>query len=100
MVGLGFLPGGGNASVALAASPDGSVVVGVGNVTTVPEAFRWNATNGMLNLRDVLIAQGVDLAGWTLSFASGISADGRTIVGSGTNPAGSIEGFIVTLDDL
>lgn len=98
IVGLGFLPGGDNASVALAVSADGNVVVGVGNVTTLPEAFIWDAANGMLNLRDVALAQGADLAGWTLSFAAGVSADGRTIVGGGINPAGSIEAFVLTLD--
>jgi len=39
-----------------------------------------------------------DLPGWTLSFASGISADGSTIVGQGTNHAGRMEAYIATLD--
>ncbi|TKJ32311.1 MAG: hypothetical protein CEE38_23425 [Planctomycetes bacterium B3_Pla] len=43
------------------------------------------------------IDYGLDLTGWALTYAQGISADGLTIVGYGTNPAGNIEGWIATL---
>jgi hypothetical protein len=40
----------------------------------------------MRSIRDILTAEGVDLSGWTLDGASAVSADGRTIVGTGTRP--------------
>ena len=36
---------------------------------------------------------GLDLSGWTLTRGTGISADGTTIVGIGTNPAGQTEAW-------
>jgi len=48
----------------------------------------------MLPLADVLTGLGVDLSGWVLHDATDISADGRTIVGCGTNPAGVPEAFV------
>jgi probable HAF family extracellular repeat protein len=99
MVALGDLPGGFFSSAALAASADGSIVVGWSNTggPVLEEAFIWDPLNGMRNLRDVLIAQGDDLTGWRLEQATGISADGTTIVGWGRNPAGQIEGWVATL---
>jgi hypothetical protein len=41
---------------------------------------------------------GLDLAGWTLTEATGVSADGSVIVGNGTNPEGRFEAWIATLD--
>ncbi|MCH8881338.1 MAG: PEP-CTERM sorting domain-containing protein [Planctomycetes bacterium] len=99
MVGLGYLPGGFVVSRATAVSADGSVIVGVS--VTEPqfnEAFIWDSVAGMRNLREVLIEQGVtNVVDWTLRKATAISADGQTIVGSGTNPNGDLEGWIATL---
>src|SRR5262249_42234017 len=61
------------------------------------EAFIWDSTNGMRKLRDVLISQGANLAGWTLTQATGISADGSIIVGTGINPAGNMEAWLARL---
>jgi probable HAF family extracellular repeat protein len=88
MVGLGLLPGH-VYSEARGVSGDGSVVVGVSDSDDNfgnGEAFRWTNGDGMERLWDVLVGHGVDPAadGWTtLGYASGISADGRTIVGNG-----------------
>ena len=93
MVGLG-----GDNTWALAVSADGSTVVGTGE-----EAFIWNETNGLRNLKDVLVDDfrlGSSLEGWTLTSATDISANGRTIVGNGTNSDGNAEGWIAMLDDL
>jgi hypothetical protein len=48
----------------------------------------------MQSVSSLLEAQGVDMTNWTLSSATGISADGITIVGNGTNPAGVPEAWI------
>lgn len=94
MQGLGDLPGEPFDSRALAVSADGSVIVG----TSEPEAFIWTAGGGMRSLRDELTTRyGLDLTGWTLGHAHGISADGRTIVGEGRNPCGQDEGWIARL---
>jgi hypothetical protein len=51
----------------------------------------------MRRLSDVLISGGATgLAGWTLMDATGISADGSTIAGTGINPSGKMEAFVVT----
>ena len=98
MVGLGDLAGGGFSSRALAVSADGSVVVGFGDSASSSEAFIWDQTHGMRNLRDVLVNDlGLDLTGWQLIHANGISADGLTIVGRGRNPGGNREAWIAVL---
>jgi len=96
MVGLGFLPDGGFWSEARGVSSDGSVIVGCGNSASGMEAFLWDDVNGMRNLRTVLVDSGLDLTDWQLTSATGISADGLTIVGYGTNPSGQTEGWIAT----
>jgi len=100
MVGLGDLPGGSFYSIAWGVSADGSVVVGTGSSASGSEAFIWDATNGMRSLEDVLNSYGVDLTGWKLSQARGISADGITIVGYGTNPLGQNEAWVANLSPV
>jgi probable HAF family extracellular repeat protein len=100
MVGLGDLPGGPLNSNTWDVSADGSVVVGYGNTASGEEAVRWTAGDGMQNLRDLLIAGGATgLTGWTLTQATGVSADGLTIVGIGRNPAGNEEAWIATVPE-
>lgn len=49
---------------------------------------------------DVLLTSlGLDLTGWELEEATGISADGKTIVGYGYNPNGFTEGFIAVIPE-
>jgi probable HAF family extracellular repeat protein len=95
MVGLGELAGGNDLSMAYGASSDGSVVVGYTGVAGGNAAFFWTADAGMRSLQDYLTGQGVDLTGWTLRNAWGVSDDGTTIVGSGLHN-GMTEGFIVS----
>jgi len=98
MTGLGDLPGGGFIGEARAVSADGSVVVGWSESELDDEAFIWDAVNGMRNLKDVLEDDfGLDLTGWTLNEAHGISADGTVIVGAGENPSGNDEAWVATL---
>ncbi len=82
-------------------SADGSVIVGSAVFAgSVYEPFIWDMTQGVRSLRAVLVDDcGLDLGDWTLERATGISADGLTIVGYGTNPDGVTEGWIATIPE-
>lgn len=85
---------------ALDVSGDGSVVVGWSddNSGNGLEAFLWNASDGMRALEEVLENDhGLDLSGWALEEATGISDDGLTVVGVGVSPSGFRRGFVATL---
>jgi probable HAF family extracellular repeat protein len=100
MVSLGSLPGAID-SQPLAISGDGSVVVGY-SVSDLyeEEAFVWDADHGMRVLQDVLANDyGLDLTGWSLKGASGISDDGLTIVGMGVSPSGKREAWIAVIPE-
>ncbi|MGD8454473.1 MAG: PEP-CTERM sorting domain-containing protein [Phycisphaerae bacterium] len=105
MVGLGDLPGGIFHSQASDVSADGSIIVGMANSDGVTspdgfEAFIWDADNGMRSLRDVLTTKlGLDLTGWTLLSATGISADGCTIVGNGFDSSGMTQGWVAHIPE-
>lgn len=93
MVGLGRLPGA-TASQAFAVSADGAVVVG----RSEGRAFVWTAAEGMRDLRAVLVGAGLDLTGWTLTTATGVSSGGSVvIVGYGTNSQGQTEAWRAAL---
>lgn len=92
MIALGDLEGGAFDSLALGVS-DGGWVVGRGTTADGHEAFLWTPNEGMRRLADVLTAQGASLHGWTLTSATAISRDGRTIVGYGWNPQGRREAW-------
>ena len=86
---------------ALDVSDDGRVIVGYveGGGTTAQRAFLWTPEDGVRLLHDVLLEDyGVTLPGWTLASAVAVSADGATIVGSGSNQGGS-EAWILTLPE-
>jgi len=101
MKGLGDLPGGRFQSCAYDVSADGSVVVGFADSGTGDdgvEAFIWHAEHGMTSLKKVLTDKfALDLTGWVLEKARGISDDGLTIVGEGINPDGVLKGWIATI---
>ena len=83
-------------------SRDGSIIVGNAqfDATGVNEAFIWTTSQGMRPLDHVLIDEyglSASLSGWTNLSARSISADGRTIVGSATNPNGIREAWYANL---
>lgn len=104
MVGLGNLPGG-SGGIAYAVSADGSVIVGRYQTSTGDQAFIWNArwpqAERLQNLKTYLTTKHpsltATLANWTLREARGISADGKTIVGNGTDPNRKNQAWIVQL---
>jgi probable HAF family extracellular repeat protein len=101
---LGGLPGAPSpGSRALGVSADGSRIVGSANDTGNDDtAFLWDATNGMRELLPVLEQEyGLDLSGWRLVEARGISAVNAAgefwIVGQGEDPAGNPQGWVALL---
>lgn len=89
MVNLGTL--GGPYSAAFGVSGDGSVVVGEANVTDgTLHAFRWTASDGMVDLGTFSDPAWAD---FTIATASGVSADGRVVVGTARTVAGQLQAF-------
>lgn len=79
-------------------SADGSVIVGELNSPSGEQAFVWNAASGMQLVDSILTQDGVSsVTSWSLSEATDLSADGTTIVGNGTDPAGNLEGWVATV---
>jgi uncharacterized membrane protein len=85
---------------ALAVSDNGSVVVGSAQTLTFDEsaAVVWDVDGRVRRLDDMLTTDWhIDLTGWQLTSATGVSGDGQTIAGYGINPAGQQQGFVVTI---
>jgi probable HAF family extracellular repeat protein len=99
MVNIGYLPGRTTAHP-FDASYNGKIIVG-GSFSgpTDSRAFIWDSTHGMRDLQTVLQSDyGLNLSGWVLNNAFGISDNGNVIVGNGKNPSGQQEAFRVVLD--
>jgi probable HAF family extracellular repeat protein len=96
---IGDLPGGGPAeSYAWDVSDDGRIIVGEGTTALGREAFVWTPGASIRNLHEVLTdSYGLDLTGWILRGARGLSSDGRSIVGFGANPQGQTEAWLARL---
>jgi len=98
MIGIGDLPGGDDYAWIGDVSADGSLAVGQSASAAGYEAMVWTQPSGMISLRDLLTnGFGLDLTGWTLDGAMGVSADGTTICGIGTNPDGNIEAWVAVI---
>jgi probable HAF family extracellular repeat protein len=83
-------------------SANGSIIVG-GSYTDAAHgtAFVWDAAHGMRSLQAMLQTDyGLNLAGWNLQGAFGITPDGSVIVGWGINPSGHQEAFRVEVSLL
>nr|WP_232897400.1 autotransporter domain-containing protein [Pontibaca salina] len=84
MTSLGTL--GGTWSIANAVSADGAVVVGQSYIVNNSgiHAFRWTDGSGMKSVADWVVEQGDTVPlDYVLTKASGVSADGKVIVGDG-----------------
>lgn len=100
---LGFLPEAGSidTSQAYDVSVLGRVIVGTastpaeGNIAVV-----WDEGHGLRRPDQILASQGVDLTGWRLTDATGISDDGQVIVGRGYNPSGFAEAWMAIVSPL
>jgi hypothetical protein len=64
----------------------------VGSSAGSSQAAIWFEGVGALDLQTFLIAQGLDLSGWTLGEVTAISGDGTTIAGRGIPPDPSMSG--------
>jgi hypothetical protein len=81
---LPMLPGASGAT-ASGVSADGTVVGGQCVVDFALHAVRWSGPE-LTVIEDVLVtaaAHGIDSGSWTLWYASGLSADGETLIGTG-----------------
>ena len=60
----------------------------------------WDSTNGVRSISQILVNDfDLDLTGWDLWGAAGVSDDGRVIVGVGLNPQGKVEAWLAVLGD-
>lgn len=96
--------GAGYGSYAIACSGDGSIIVGYilsqEESSSYSTAFIWDSAHGSRDLKTVLTTDyGLDLSGWTLGEATGISDDGRTIVGVRTDPLGNPVGWVAVIPE-
>lgn len=103
---LGHLPGGSRTLSIVGISADGQFVVGNEETGELPNGIRshpvlWDQEHGIRKFVDVLQHDhGLDLTGWTLIQATGFSADGTTIVGSGNeDPRFSNGGWRVVIPE-
>ncbi len=90
--------------MAIDCSGDGSVVVGtsltIADLRWGGSAFIWTPELGRRDLLDFLTTDcGLDLSGWTLYEATGVSDDGRTICGYGVGPTGGSEAWIAHIPE-
>lgn len=87
-VGIGDLPGSRFSSSAAGVSADGSVIVGSGSSSNGDEAFRWTS-NGMVGLGGLSGGQAIT-NGAPLSWAGGVSDDGRVVIGGANFQDGTL----------
>lgn len=78
-------------------SDDGALIAWSGAGYPYLVAKLWTAKAGVRDLQDILIEGGADLGDWHLRTVTGISADGRTIVGVAGNSSGQQHAYVAVL---
>ncbi|MBN2583157.1 MAG: PEP-CTERM sorting domain-containing protein [Planctomycetes bacterium] len=76
-------------------SGDGSVVVG----SSLAGAWVWDEIHGMRLVSDILTEAGIDITGWLLAGAHGVSYDGTVIVGEGLRADAPAGAWMVTIPE-
>jgi probable HAF family extracellular repeat protein len=87
-------------TIANAVSADGTVMVGECQGRSGRQAIMWDSNWRMRTVREVLtnnLGLRKHLDGWELTSANAISADGRVVVGAGSNPNGNTEAWVARL---
>jgi probable HAF family extracellular repeat protein len=85
-----------------ASTADGSVVVGRASSLDFSTriGFVWDATIGIRSASDYLeLELGLEVADWEIEELRDITPDGQFMVGTGINPSGDREGFIVAVPE-
>jgi probable HAF family extracellular repeat protein len=93
---LGIVPPG-QTLVPTAVNYDGSVIVGRNDGPTDTAAFYWSQATGLVDLQQLLLSNGAAVQGWRSLEATGVSADGMTVIGGGFDASGQLTGFIATI---
>lgn len=104
---LPLVSGRGSSGRVLALSGDGSLAGGVQHSTvSMPVAFPFTGTTAVVwtnngttawPLNTFLASHGITVQGVTLNYVMGISHDGRTLVGIGTDAQGQAVGWVATI---
>jgi uncharacterized membrane protein len=83
---------------AMSSTPDGATIIGEVE-TGVFQGFActWEEGSGIGNLNLIAASLGLDLNGWTMRRATGISADGTVIVGQATKPGMPTASWILVI---
>jgi hypothetical protein len=63
-------------------------------------AYMWTTNASIHSLESMLTTVGLDLGGWTLECATGVSVDATTVTGYGTNPSGHPEAWVAFLGNV
>lgn len=82
-----------------AVSGDGLVIVGWSETSSGTGGFPfiWDEVRGMRDVGQILVSHGIDLTGWSLGAAIGVSSDGATILGAGHNPSGNPNYWVASI---
>jgi len=108
---LGFIPGTAlptatllesvGSTNALAANADGSIIVGRSIGAANDLAWRWTAASGMQDLNLLATNAGLNLNGFVLTDAVGVSDNGQFITGNSFNAAqGQFLGYVLQLAQI
>jgi len=99
MQSIGTLPIAFDYMISNGVNADGSVIVGSTSAffpDGTGHAWLWTPSLGIVDLNTYLPSLGIDMTDWVLVDGGGVSADGRTIVGTG-NHNGLDEAWIATV---